>query len=237
MKYKMIMFDMDGTLLPMDQNVFINGYFSLLCKKVSNKIDADDFIKAIWSGVKAMGASNGLITNKEAFWNNFKLKTGLDEQYFEKVCDDFYANDFKKAIKFTYPNLMAKEAIKIAHEKADRVILATNPLFPIVAQITRLSFVNLDAKDFDYITAYEDQYYIKPDIRYYMSLLKRFDIDPNECLMIGNDEYEDAYPCQKIGIDFYLVDDHLIKSDKYPYVCKQGSFKYLLSYLSSLDNR
>ena len=39
MKYKLIMFDMDGTLLPMEQDTFVKGYFYLLCKEVADKID------------------------------------------------------------------------------------------------------------------------------------------------------------------------------------------------------
>ena len=29
---KIVMFDLDGTLLPMDQDVFVKAYFSELCK-------------------------------------------------------------------------------------------------------------------------------------------------------------------------------------------------------------
>lgn len=32
-KYKAILFDMDGTLLPMDMKTFTEGYFKFLCVK------------------------------------------------------------------------------------------------------------------------------------------------------------------------------------------------------------
>ena len=35
MSLKMILFDLDGTLLPMDQDVFTESYFKLLCKKMA----------------------------------------------------------------------------------------------------------------------------------------------------------------------------------------------------------
>ena len=34
MKLKAVLFDLDGTLLPMDQNAFTKGYFKLLAKKL-----------------------------------------------------------------------------------------------------------------------------------------------------------------------------------------------------------
>lgn len=230
------MFDMDGTLLPMDQDTFVNGYFSLLCRKVANKIEPKAFVSAIWSGVKAMGTSNGQVSNREAFWRDFESKTGLDRTYFETICDEFYAGDFKKAIAYTTANPLAKEAVLLSYKKAKHVVLATNPLFPLVAQKTRLSFIDLTADDFDYITAYEQQHYIKPDLRYYKSLLKQFDVKPSECLMIGNDENEDAYPCKELGIDFYLVNDCRIKSSQHPYNGINGSFSDLLDYLKGLDD-
>ena len=35
MKSKAVLFDLDGTLLPMDQDAFTKGYFKLLAKKLS----------------------------------------------------------------------------------------------------------------------------------------------------------------------------------------------------------
>jgi hydroxymethylpyrimidine pyrophosphatase-like HAD family hydrolase len=35
MNYKAILFDMDGTLVPMDNDVFTKGYFKELAKKLS----------------------------------------------------------------------------------------------------------------------------------------------------------------------------------------------------------
>ncbi len=234
MKYKLIMFDMDGTLLPMDQDEFVNGYFSLLCKKVIDYVKPEDFVKAIWSGVKAMGESNGLITNQDAFWEDFSLKTNTERSIIEPICDEFYGNGFKKAKDFTGENKIAVEAVKAAKEKAEYVVLATNPLFPLVAQETRLSFIGLKKDDFDFITAYEDQRYIKPDTRYYMEILKKYDAKPSECLMIGNDEKEDAYPCTSLGVDCYIVDDCLIKSENHPYNGKKGSFTQMLKFLKEL---
>ena len=39
MNYKAILFDMDGTLVPMDNDVFTKGYFKELAKKLSDMGD------------------------------------------------------------------------------------------------------------------------------------------------------------------------------------------------------
>ena len=37
MSIKAVLFDLDGTLLPMDMDVFINSYFGLLARKLASR--------------------------------------------------------------------------------------------------------------------------------------------------------------------------------------------------------
>ena len=67
---KAILFDLDGTLLPMDENTFVQTYFSLLCKKfVPLGYPKEEFVNAIWAGTKAMIKNNGGKTNEQVFWD------------------------------------------------------------------------------------------------------------------------------------------------------------------------
>ena len=54
--YKNYLFDLDGTLLPMDMEKFVKLYFSSLCKRCTPviKIEPDALIKAMWAGTDAM---------------------------------------------------------------------------------------------------------------------------------------------------------------------------------------
>ena len=52
---KVVMFDLDGTLLPMDQEKFVNEYFSGLGKKLAPYgYDPQTVVGAVFQGVKAM---------------------------------------------------------------------------------------------------------------------------------------------------------------------------------------
>ena len=69
MAIKAVLFDLDGTLLPMDQGQFLKGYFGLLTEKmVKCGYDAATFMKALLSGTDAMVANDGTKTNEELFW-------------------------------------------------------------------------------------------------------------------------------------------------------------------------
>ena len=69
---KAVLFDLDGTLLPMDQDVFIQNYFKRLAVKMAPLgYDADRLIKAVWSGTAAMVGNDGEVTNDVVFWKCF----------------------------------------------------------------------------------------------------------------------------------------------------------------------
>ncbi len=75
MHIKMVMFDLDGTLLPMDMDEFTNGYFKILAKKVAPYgYEMNSLVKAIWHGTAAMVRNDGHCKNEDAFWADFIAK-------------------------------------------------------------------------------------------------------------------------------------------------------------------
>ena len=69
---KHVLFDLDGTLLPMDQNEFVKYYMPLLAKRfVKYGMEPKTLIGTIWKGVEAMVLNDGSTTNEDAFWKCF----------------------------------------------------------------------------------------------------------------------------------------------------------------------
>ena len=70
---KHVLFDLDGTLLPMDQNEFVKYYMPLLAKRfVKYGMEPKALIGTIWKGVEAMVLNDGSTTNEDAFWKCFE---------------------------------------------------------------------------------------------------------------------------------------------------------------------
>ena len=70
-------------------------------------------------------------------------------------------------------------------------------------------FVSLSVDDFEGYTTYENSTYCKPDPRYFSQVAERFGLDPEECLMVGNDAEEDL-AAAKTGMQVFLITDCLI---------------------------
>ena len=65
MAVKAIFFDLDGTLLPMDQELFVKTYLKYLAVKMApHGYESEKFMKAMWNGVGAMIKNDGSVTNE-----------------------------------------------------------------------------------------------------------------------------------------------------------------------------
>lgn len=236
MKYRAILFDMDGTLLPMDLQAFTKGYFKMLYARLAKfGLEAGSFARNMWAGVEAMVRNDGGMTNEDAFWQVFSKLAGVRREVVDPECIDFYGGAFQNAKCFTGENPLAVEAIRTAREKAEFVVLATNPLFPMVGQQTRMGWVGLKPTDFDLVTSYEGERFCKPNPKYYTSICDRLGVRPEECLMIGNDEGEDMYAGTMAGLDCYLVTDCRIPDEKHPWTGAKGTFPQMLEMLKALE--
>ena len=93
---KAVLFDLDGTLLPMDQEVFTKTYFHDICKKMAAYgYEPESLSKGIWKGTAAMVCNNGEDTNENVFWKKFQEIFG-EKGYADKIhFDAFYANEFE----------------------------------------------------------------------------------------------------------------------------------------------
>lgn len=236
MKYKAILFDMDGTLLPMDIDKFTMCYFKALCKAVCpGKMEPKAFTDAVWQSTAEMMKNDGSALNREVFWQTFEKITEIDNvKEYKELCDEFYEEKFNEIRLICGENPLAVKAVKLANEKADIVVLATSPIFPETAQLNRLGWMGLKKEDFRLVTSYDTDSYCKPNPDYYKSICERIGVLPSECLMIGNDVNEDMKPTLAVGMDTYLVTDWLIPAKDYTYNGKSGAFEELIDFLKSV---
>lgn len=234
MKYEAILFDMDGTLLPMDNNEFTRGYFGLLTKAVAcHGYTKETLIPAMWKGVEAMVRNDGSVSNETCFWTVFAEIFGKEVYDHIPTFDRFYHSEFHAAKAFTQPTELSRKIIGLAKKATNKIVVATNPLFPRCAIDARLSWVNLNSKDFDYVTDYSNSRYCKPNPKYYTEICEKLGVAPNRCLMIGNNTAEDIQAASKAGLSTYLVTDCLICEGEMP-SCRSGSLKELAEFLEKL---
>lgn len=235
MSIKAVLFDLDGTLLPMDYDGFIKLYFGALAKKLAEHgYEPEQLVKDIWAGTAAMVKNDGSCTNEECFWNAFEAiygkKVREDMVYFE----EFYRDNFRVAKEACGFDPLAGQVVESLKQRGIPVVLATNPIFPMIATKQRIEWAGLKVEDFELCTTYENIGYSKPNPMYYKEIAKRIGVEPSECLMVGNDVSEDMV-AKNVGMQVFLLTDCLLNKKKedisgYP----QGGFRELMNYLEAL---
>jgi len=232
MALKTILFDLDGTLLPMNQEAFVQAYLGLLVRKLApHGYDPKALADAIWKGTEVMIRNDGSQRNEQAFWQHFCTVFGEEARADEPIFDEFYRTDFQQvqhACGFAHE---AASIIGLCKELGLRMVLATNPLFPAVATHSRIRWAGLKPEDFEWVTTYENACFCKPNPAYYQEIIDRLGLNPAECMMVGNDAGEDLVAA-KLGMRVFLLTDCLINRkgvdiSAYP----NGSFAELAAYI------
>jgi len=230
-----ILFDLDGTLVPVALEDFIKDYFGRLADKMESLgFDKESFIKESWKSVGKMMENDSQKTNEEVFWQSFINKSKPDSKLYE-IFDSFYKNEFnhtKGILKEKRDFLKMFDTLK---EKGYSLVLATNPLFPMSGVESRLNWVNLTPEDFIYITTYDNSYCCKPNLKYYKRIFGKIGKKPEECLMVGNNVLEDMC-VKKLGTQVYLITDFIENPlnesfDNIP----NGNFAQFEKYICGLD--
>lgn len=231
--FKNYLFDLDGTLLPMDIRKFTEFYLQALCRRFVPEIgiEAKTLVKAVWDGAGAMAKNDGTVLNSEVFWKTMNTVCDRDMRAYAEDFDDFYRNEFIEAKKATEFTPYAKKTIDFLKSRGVRLIIATNPIFPKAATYRRIEWAGLDPSDFEYVTVYDNCSSCKPNLNYYADICSFCKIKPEESLMTGNDVDEDMC-ASHLGFNTYLITDCLInRKDKDISVYRNGSFEDYFEYL------
>lgn len=229
------LFDLDGTLLPMDQDVFLKAYMGGLAKKgAPHGYEPNQMVKHVWAGTGAMVRNDGSATNEEVFWKVFSSLCGRDATKDISIFDDFYRNEFQEVRTSCGFDPRAAETIRQLKAMGYRVALATNPLFPAIATHSRAKWAGLNPDDFALITTYEESRHCKPNLAYYQDVLDALNAKAEECVMVGNDVSEDMV-ARQLGMKVFLLTDCMINKhgediSQFPH----GSYPELMDFIRGL---
>ncbi|HOA81159.1 MAG TPA: HAD family hydrolase [Defluviitaleaceae bacterium] len=209
-----VLFDLDGTLLPIDMDSFMSIYFGEMGKIFMDIVDPKELISNVWKATEEMMNNNEQRTNEEVFMEAFEKHMGRDISIFKERLESFYDEEFMKVKEATGDAPLMRKAVNLLKDKGYDMVVATNPLFPKKAILHRIRWAGFEPNDFKYITSYEESCYCKPNIKFYEEVLKNINKSPKECIMVGNDEKEDLV-AGKLGIKTFLIEDYIIKRKDY----------------------
>ena len=230
------LFDLDGTLLPMDFDKFMELYFYNLGVYFHEKIDPRLLVKYIMEATEVMIKDKSEIKNTDIFMNYFESLIDGDIEEYKEMFNNFYDSLFENVKASTYESEYMRKSIDLLKEKGYQVVIATNPLFPLKANHHRLRWAGFSPDEFSHITSFEANRYCKPHIEFYEEVLDSIGKTPSECTMVGNDVFDDL-TAGKIGIETYLITNHMLNKHNQDYKAdKKGTYEEFYHYVTALED-
>jgi FMN phosphatase YigB (HAD superfamily) len=204
--WKLILLDLDDTLLDTKIYDFLPHYFSALGEKLKHILPSDEMIDLVLKATKHMMRDlNPNTTNAEAFAEYFFPRLPVSREEIEPQIAEFYEQNFPALKKHVKAIPLTKEFVTWLFNHDFNVAIATNPLFPARAIEHRIDWAGI--LDFPYcrITTYENSHYSKPNPKYYQEILDTCGVQAIDALMVGDDMQNDIIPARAIGMQTYHI--------------------------------
>ena len=146
-------------------------------------------------------------TNAEVFWADFHKRLGKCSDDLKPLLEDYYARQFKSLSRLTRADDKALQAVQKALDLGLLIVLATNPMFPESAIRDRMDWAGVGDLPWELVTSYENMHHCKPYPAYYLEIASRLKVEPQHCLMVGNDLQNDIIPAASACMHTFLVND------------------------------
>ncbi|MDP2993661.1 MAG: HAD hydrolase-like protein [Anaerolineales bacterium] len=203
-----LLLDLDDTLLETNMDVFIPAYFKALSAALAEKVAPEVMIPALTGGTKAMMVNTDpALTLRDVFDAYFFPRLGFDRSALQTAIDRFYDEIFPTLGALTKPIPEAVRLVDWAFAQGYRVVIATNPFFPLKAVQHRLRWAGLPPEKYPFalVTSYETFHFTKETVAYYPEVLAQLGWPEDPAVMVGDDIEREVKPTQAAGFPVFWV--------------------------------
>lgn len=211
MRLKAVLFDLDNTLILFHELTFYNHYNRALYGYFRDIMTVEDFSHRLMNTTQQLLNNDGSISNLDHFMRSFAAGNNHTPEELLQRFTTFYEKEFEQFKPLMQPVPAVTTVISHIRRQGLKTVIATNPMFPTNVQQMRLDWAGLGDVDFDLITSVENSTYCKPRLEYYQEICTKIDVPPDQCLMVGNDAFNDMI-ASRIGMKTYLTTDSDEKS-------------------------
>ena len=203
---KAVLFDLDNTLIHFDEVDFFRAYIPRISTAFPDIMPPEKLGERLLLSTQALVTNDGQISNAEHFLNSFSQGY---EEYREEIWERFirfYETEFDQLRALISVPPGVRDIFVGLREAGLKAVIASNPIWPQMVQMKRLSWAGLGDWSFDLVTGIENMSYCKPRIEYYQEICQKIDEKPEVCLMVGNDPVNDLVVAET-GMKTFLIID------------------------------
>ena len=203
---KAVLLDLDNTLILYDELKYYTAYFKKLNQYFDDEFDPADLRERVINGTMVLRHNRGLKNNLQHFLEVFAHEREVEIPKLWKRFMAFYQEAYDDiTVTVSVPEGLHPVIDQLRHSDL-KLVIASNPIFPVIAQEKRLRWGGLEPAWFDLFTHIENMRFVKPAIDYFQQTCELIGEAPTDCLMVGNDPVNDMAAAQA-GLRTYRTTD------------------------------
>lgn len=208
MMIKLVLLDLDNTLLRNPDMAFARAYLRLIDEHFASVMGIPNVSQHIRHFINI--ASNDHIRTQSLYSLAVAVladATGAPTASIQNALADFYATQYPTLAACVQPVAGAAELIAHLRDQNIAVVIATNPIYPETAIRQRMAWGQLPQEKETYalITTAENMHFAKPDPAYYAEIVARVGVEPDEALLVGDSPRNDIIPAHVVGIPAFQI--------------------------------
>ena len=210
---KAVLFDLDNTLILFEEETFLMGYYPVLVARFAGVLPDGQFGERLMKASAVLRDNDGTRVNRELFLQAFCDDNNLDRDDIWNRFDQFFSLDFDRFRDAVTAAPGAAAAFRHVKGRGLKIVVATNPIWPLGVQQKRLAWAGLGDVDVDLVTHIDNMSYCKPRLGYFLQVCQLIGVQPGDCLMVGNDPANDMVAA-RVGMKTYQTTDSSAFSTK-----------------------
>jgi FMN phosphatase YigB (HAD superfamily) len=232
-----LLIDLDDTLLDNNIDTFLPAYLQALSRELAIFAEPKRLIDTLIAATgKMVKNTRPDCTLQEVFEGAFYPALGLKISAVQSAIEKFYSEVFPTLKKLTRSRPEAIRMVEQAFERGYHLVIATNPLFPLTANLQRLEWAGLPADQYPFtlVTSFENFHFAKPQPAFYAEILARLGWPEGPVVTVGDDLHRDIAASRKLGLAaFWLAEPGTTPPDGPEAPTASGSLADLIPWMEN----
>ncbi len=205
---KGVLLDLDNTLLHNPDRQWVRTFRQGWDRHFADCFGINRASDALRKAIGSLNAKpESYLTNAELILDKLVYEMPLSRAEISAALISFYVGPYHCFRANTSPMARSAELVEDLLNQGLLVAIATNPLFPEDATRARIVWAGLGdfISELALITHSENMHFAKPDPAYFAEVIARVGVEPDECLVIGDNLTNDITPARALGMQTWQV--------------------------------
>jgi len=212
---KAVLIDLDDTLLVNPTARFMQVYMAQLETYAAQRWGLHDLREQLTTAARGLmfNPRDMQRSNITVLLESLNAVTGRAPDELLHLFNTFFASPEFDTVRACSESVSAApQVIQRLRDAGYAVVIATNPIYVAEAIRQRLKWAGLpdDFSAYSFVTHAENMHFAKPQPAYYAEILGRVGVEPDEALMLGDDERNDIQAAATVGLYTRQITAHTL---------------------------